>query len=235
MTGGNGGRVDRRTTLKWMAATMAASCAGCHGEDRRLGEEIPDRPSAGLLGTAAAPAAEGYGADPRLIDPTLPWPLTLTAAQREAAAALCDVILPADERTPAASAVGVPDFIDEWVSAPYPRQQEDRALILEGLEWLERESRERFGTGFAAAAAGERDALVAAIAEDAPQAAHGQGVFFRRFRYLAVGAFYTTEAGSADIGYLGNVPIQGDYPGPTEEAMAHLAGVLDTLGLSLTA
>src|SRR5690606_37074833 len=187
-------RIDRRTTLKWVAATMAASYAGCSGEDRRLGEEPPGTRSAGLLGTAAPPGAAGYGADPRLMNPAVPWPLTLTAAQREAAAALCDVILPADERTPAASAVGVPDFIDEWVSAPYPRQQEDRALVIDGLEWLERESRDRFGSGFAAAAAGERDALVAAIAQDAPEASHGQGAFFRRFRYLAVGAFYTTQA-----------------------------------------
>ena len=37
-----------------------------------------------------------------------------------------------------------------------------------------------------------------------------------------------------DIGYLGNVPINGDYPGPSEEALAHLDGVLVALGLSLS-
>ena len=34
------------------------------------------------------------------------------------------------------------------------------------------------------------------------------------------------------MGYQGGVPINGDYPGPTPEAMAHLEGVLEDLGLS---
>ena len=57
--------------------------------------------------------------------------------------------------------------------------------------------------------------------------------FFRRFRYVAVGAFYSTEAGMKDAGYVGNVAISGPYPGPSEEAMDHLRGVLDGLGLTL--
>ncbi len=48
------------------------------------------------------------------------WPLTLTPAQRRLAAVLVDLIIPADEHSPSAPAVGVVDFIDEWVSAPYP-------------------------------------------------------------------------------------------------------------------
>ena len=35
-----------------------------------------------------------------------------------------------------------------------------------------------------------------------------------------------------DIGYLGNVAIAGDYPGPTPEAYQHLDKVLAELGLS---
>ena len=34
-------RVDRRTTLKWLAATMAAAQAGCAGESKFVGAEIP--------------------------------------------------------------------------------------------------------------------------------------------------------------------------------------------------
>ena len=48
------------------------------------------------------------------------WPLTLTKEQRATATALCDLIIPADDTSPAASSVGVVDFIDEWISAPYP-------------------------------------------------------------------------------------------------------------------
>jgi hypothetical protein len=126
----------------------------------------------------------------------------------------------------------VPDFIDEWVSAPYAQQQEDRELIVDGLERLEEQSRQRFDVSFAFASEPQKTELVDSIAGGSgPEPAK----FFSRFRYLTVGAFYTTEAGARDVGYIGNVPIAGEYPGPSDEAMAHLAGVLEQLGLPLPA
>jgi hypothetical protein len=156
----------------------------------------------------------------------------MTDAQLRATAALCDLVLPEDDRSPSANAVGVPDFIDEWVSAPYAQQQEDRELILDGLERLEQQSRQRFDVSFAFASVQQKTELVDSIA-GGPEP--DQAEFFKRFRYLTVGAFYTTEAGARDIGYIGNVPIAGEYPGPSDEAMAHLAGVLQQLGLPLPA
>src|SRR6266446_1647143 len=97
-------RMSRREALKWM---LAASAAMSVLEARRLG---------------AAPIAQGYGTDPKLMevyDPGDLWPLTFTPQQRRTAAALCDVILPADEKSRSASELKVPDFIDEWISAPY--------------------------------------------------------------------------------------------------------------------
>lgn len=224
-------RVDRRTTIKWLAATLVSAHAGCASDGKSVGGEIPRRTS--LLGTAAAPGGPGYGTDPDLVNPAVPWPRTMTAAQRDACAALCDLVLPEDERSPAASAVGVQDFIDEWVSAPYEEQHRDRELILGGLEWLERQSRERFGMPFASAGAAQSQ-LVDEIASSGTALAE-QARFFDRFRYLAVGAYYTTEAGMNDVGYIGNVPVTGAYPGPSEEALAHLAGVLRQLGLAMPA
>jgi hypothetical protein len=224
-------RVDRRTTIKWLAATMAAAYTGCSSDDKYLGDEIPARNGTSLLGIASKHDGIGYGGDPDRINPLVPWARTMTEGQLRTTAALCDVILPEDERSPAASAVGVPDFIDEWVSAPYPQQQDDRAFILQGLESLEQQSRERFGSSFASGTEEQKTELVGAIA--AAGATADQSEFFQRFRYLAVGAFYTTEAGMADVGYIGNVPISGEYPGPSDEAMAHLAGVLKQLGLPL--
>lgn len=228
--------VDRRTTIKWLAATMAAAGSGCTTTARFVGEEIPPAPQTGnlLLGSARTPASAGYGGDPDLVNPAVPWPRTMTDVQLDLAAAVCDVILPADDRSPAASAVGVHEFIDEWVSAPYPQQQQDRALILHGLEWLERRCRERFDSGFSGASTTEQASLVDTIARPngGQQQQEDQIEFFTRFRYLAVGAFYTTQLGMADIGYIGNVPINGDYPGPNEAAMEHLSGVLRQLGLT---
>jgi hypothetical protein len=223
-------RVDRRTTIKWLAATMAAACTGCSSDEKYLGDEIP--PAGRLLGVAAQPASIPYGSDPDRMHPVVPWSRTMTEAQLRTTAALCDLILPEDERSPSASGVGVPDFIDEWVSAPYAQQQEDRELIVDGLERLEQQSRQRFDVSFAFASEPQKTELVDSIAGGSgPEPAK----FFSRFRYLTVGAFYTTEAGARDVGYIGNVPIAGEYPGPSDEAMAHLAGVLEQLGLPLPA
>ena len=76
------------------------------------------------------------------------WPLTLTKAQRATATALCDLIIPADDTSPAASSVGVVDFIDEWISAPYPDCRRDRETIAPGLAWLDEEAQRRFGKRF---------------------------------------------------------------------------------------
>jgi len=228
-------RVDRRTTIKWLAATMAAASSGCSSSARFLGEEIPPAHDSGdpLLGIAAKADNTTYGTDPDLANPLVPWSRTMTAAQLETSAALCDHILPADERSPAASALGVHDFVDEWISAPYAQQRKDRETILPGLEWLEQQSRNRFGATFAAANNEQATEILDSIAWPGQATADlaSQAEFFSRFRYLAAGAFYTTEAGSDDIGYIGNVPISGDYPGPSDAAMAHLAGVLEQLGL----
>lgn len=58
---------------------------------------------------------------------------TLAGLSIPALRALADVLLPADAHGPAPSAVGIADFFDEWLSAPYPIQQADRALIVPAL------------------------------------------------------------------------------------------------------
>jgi len=230
---GNRIRVDRRTTIKWLAATMVAASSGCSSNARFVGEEIPPRPANALLGVAGIPDGVAIGTDPDLVNPVLPWARTMTGAQLETSATLCDLILPADDQSLAASTVGVPDFVDEWISAPYAAQQSDREVILAGLEWLEQQSRENYGTAFADLGEQQASELLDRIAwpDRLTPDLDEQGRFFARFRYVAVGAYYTTETGMEDIGYIGNVPIGGEYPGPSEEALAHLAGVLVSLNL----
>jgi len=53
--------------------------------------------------------------------------------------------------------------------------------------------------------------------------------FFSRLRRLVFGGYFTSPEGVEDIGYIGNVPIAGDYPGPTDEAMEHLNRVIADL------
>src|SRR4051794_13002432 len=66
-----------------------------------------------------------FGGDPNLHSKAITWDRILTDGEMKSVTLLCDTIIPADEKSPAASAVGVPDFINEWVSAPYPTQVED--------------------------------------------------------------------------------------------------------------
>jgi hypothetical protein len=173
-----------------------------------------------------AESATGYGSDPDLLKRYKAgevWPLVLTPAQRHTVTALCDVIIPADDHSPSASAVGVVDFLDEWVSAPYPRQQHDRTLIEEGLAWLDTESTRRFATEFAAAKLADQAALCDDICDvaKATEPFAGAATFFARFRDLTAGGFYTTPVGFRDIGYMGNVPLR-QFEGPPREVLRQL-------------
>jgi hypothetical protein len=206
-------RMDRRTAIKWVM-TAAAS----------LG--LADGLVSGATPAAGAVKAQGYGMDPDLMKVYKPgdvWPLTLTSQQRRTATALCDVIIPADDKSPKASEVGVPDFIDEWVSSPYPGQAPDRKLVLEGLAWIDAEAQKRFQRDFAVLGSAEQTAICDDLCQ--PRKAkpeHKAGVgFFKRFRDLTAGGYYTTPVGMRDIGYVGNVPT-ATFEGPTEEVLRHI-------------
>jgi hypothetical protein len=190
--------------------------------------------AAALAGPALASAAMASakarrtGTDPDLLKTYRPgelWPLSLDAAERRCAAALCALIIPADERSPSAADLEVQVFIDEWVSAPYPQHVKDKALIRQGLAWLDAESRRRFERDFAGATLEQQRALCDAIcwAEKAAPELAEQAAFFARYRDLTSGGFYTTPAGMKDLGFVGNVPLER-FDGPPPEVI-RLVGV----------
>ncbi len=146
--------LTRRQTLKWMGV-MSASMAlpaisGCDSvaiSAAKLAGRWPDLELDPITG-------EGYGKDPNLISPPqAPWPLTMSQDQRNLTATLCDILIPREGDVPSASEVGVPDAIDEWISAPYPSHHSDRKEILSGLAWIDEESQRRFDKKFVAASA----------------------------------------------------------------------------------
>jgi hypothetical protein len=194
--------MDRRTTVKWVLAASAS---------------LPLlRP--GAARSFSAPTARGYGSDPDLSRNYFagePWPLTLTAAQRRLAGMLSDLIIPADDRSPSASAAGVVDFIDEWVSAPYPDCQLDRGIVLGGLAWLDAEAGRRFGRDFLDLAPAAQASVCEDICDEAraPPALREAAHFFARYRDLTAGGFYSSPIGRQDLHYLGNVPL-ASFDGP---------------------
>jgi hypothetical protein len=206
--------ISRREALQWIASASTLLIA------------LPDAHGADTTGTASAPGGKPYGTDPNLLKTYKPgdlWPLTLSEPQRRTVTALTDLILPADDRSPAASAVGVPAFIDEWISAPYATQQADRPVILEGLAWLDTESRKRFQSDFAALDP-ERQSRIADDICHMPSAKAGfepAAKFFHLFRNLTLGGYYTSPAGMKDVGFIGNV-ARTRFDGPPPEVLAKL-------------
>ena len=191
--------LDRRTAIKWVLGASAAL---------RL-------PSASFDALAAAPVAKGYGKDPDLMKVYKAgelWPLTLSKEQRTTAAALCDLIIPADDTSPAASSVGVVDFLDEWISAPYPEHAEDRKTIVDALSQVESEAQRRFKTSFAKLSTQQMSTIADAIVTEQN---------FARYRALTAGGFYTTPVGVKDLKYVGNVAMQS-FDGPTPEILKRL-------------
>lgn len=238
------GGLSRRQTLQWVLGAVAASAlptpsgnstsaaepmtlpAGPEQTSRRLNlqERATTQPGANPPG--------GYGTDPNLTKIYKPgdvWPLTFDAAQRTAAKALADTILPADAHGPAASTVGVVEMIDEWVSAPYPSQKGDRPVILDGLAWIDAEANKRFGKAFAGLDQAQRHAICDDVCH--PPAAKKEfgkaASFFARFRGLCAGAYYATPEGWKAIGYEGNVALD-KFDGPPAEVLAKL-GVTQTV------
>ena len=220
--------ISRRVTLAWIAA---ASASGLAPGAIAAPENGPPAPWSGaILPPLTAP---GYGHDPGLKAGGFPWPLTLNPHQRAILRVAADLMLPGDARSPSGGAVPLDAFIDEWISAPYPQQQQDRALILPGLAWLDAEAGRRLGQDFASADDAQRRTIFDAIAfRDKVQPGYEQPAqFFARLRGLMLAGFFSLPEGMADIGYLGNTPQAGDYAGPTPEAMANLNASLVKLGL----
>lgn len=214
--------MDRRTTIKWVLA--AGSALPYFGRRTARADLAPTDPAT----TVTAPAARGYGTDPDLLAVYRPgeaWPLTLTAPQRRLAGTLADLIIPDDGHSPSASSVGVVEFIDEWISAPYPAHRRDRTTVLAGFAWMDAEAQRRFGKVFSELASVEQHLICGDICD----AARAQGPrleaarFFGMYRDLTAGAFYSSAAGRKDLNYVGNVPLVR-FEGPP-------ADLLESLGL----
>ena len=196
---GSGGSMDRRDAVKAMAAASGLVA---------------------ITGKAAAQAPQTPTPKPK--PPTI-GPRKLSARELATLSVLCDTIIPADDKSPAASTVGVPAYINEYVSAPYDGQMRDLVRVRGGLAWLNTESNERFGKPFIRLSAAERSQVCDDIcylprAKPEFQAA---ARFFDLIRDLTAVGFYTTDAGMRDLQYIGNMALP-KWDGPPPEVLRHL-------------
>ena len=200
--------MDRRESLKLLALALAATtpgtltAAGCRwtaSDAERAAREAEAARSRGDFS-----------------------PQFFTDKEYETVRILADMIIPADDRSGSATDVGVPEFMD-FIVTDMPDMQDP---MRQGLAWLDAWCRERFGASFAACSDAQRVELVDAIAwpEDADPALQDGVNFFNFFRDLTASGFWTTEAGMADLGYMGNVFVSEWTGAPKSE--------IERLGLS---
>ncbi len=123
---------------------------------------------------------------------------------------LCDLIIPADDRSGSATQAGVPEFLDDWIAF---RTKEDenqnlQAEIFGGLMWLDRQSRALAQKDFADASPEQKQILDrVAYPERAAKEDHAWVMFFNSFRNLTVSGFFSSKMGVADLPYLGNTTV----------------------------
>jgi hypothetical protein len=212
--------MKRREAVKVLGLAAAApAVGGCAGEPGA---------GAGAGGSDHRESPPGRGpagtpSDPDLLRPKVTWEKQLSSAEVATLTALCDLIIPADQHSPSASQVGVPDFINEWVSAPYEYQRAAAKKVRDGLAWLDREAVRRVGRAFASLMTTEQSRIADDIAF-LPRAKPGfetAAEFFDLIRDLTATGFYTTIEGMKDLGYVGNVALPR-YDGPPNEVLAHL-------------
>jgi gluconate 2-dehydrogenase gamma chain len=161
---------------------------------------------------AAATAGSALAADKRSEHPSAYQRKVFNDAQWRTVRVLCDLIIPADERSGSASQAGVPEFIDDWLDF---RSHEDgnddlAAEILGGLAWIDRESQKLFDKDFAEAPSDRQKQILDRIAWPERAAAEDKrwASFFSRFRNLTASGFFSSKVGVADLPYLGNTAVE---------------------------
>jgi Gluconate 2-dehydrogenase subunit 3 len=197
-------RMDRRAALKWLGAAVVAFPLLDWSSDAQTS----------ITHTLT---------DPDLLELGQLWGRTLTPDELRAIKALCSVIIPADDKSPAAGELHLADFIDEWVSAPYPSQQADQKTIRGGLIWLKAESQKRFQRDFPDLTDEQKIKIcddIAFVPKATPEFVTA-AQFFAKMRDLTATGFYTTKEGMKDLQYRGNVSL-ATFDGPPREVLAYL-------------
>lgn len=122
--------------------------------------------------------------------------------------ALCHAILPPDERSKGAVEAGAPEFIDLLTS----ENEEFQRRLGGGLLWLDAECDDRYGTTFLASKPGQQTEMLDLIAfrKNAEHDARlSQPVhFFALLRNLTCDAYFTSQIGIHDLGYIGNTYVR---------------------------
>lgn len=124
---------------------------------------------------------------------------------------LCDLIIPADDRSGSATQAGVPEFLDDWIAyrTVQDGNEDLKAQLFGGLMWLDREANAKFQKDFEKCTPDQQKELLDRVAypQRAAKEDHAWVRFFSEFRSLTVGGFFSSKVGVADLPYLGNTVV----------------------------
>jgi hypothetical protein len=206
--------MDRRDALRVMAVAAVVPMLPTSASAAPAPEARAPLP---LLDEAQAPVRKkgprGTPSDPVLQRAKADWPMLLSLRELTTLSALCDVIIPADDKSPSASAVGAPGYINEWASRP--GGENSLVRVRGGLAWLDRESESRFGKRFHLLSLSQKTAIcddICYLPKAKPEHRFA-AQFFDTIRDQTATAFYTTPQGWKDLGYIGNVALP-KFEGP---------------------
>lgn len=198
--------ISRRDVFKLIAA---ASAVGALAPTDLIGQ------------TAPAFMRKNTSSDPDFQRRDLLWEKPLAPSELATLTVLCDIIIPGDELAPPPSEIAVAEFLSEWVGAPYPQNFDDLATIRGGLAWLNTHCESIYGSAFTKLIAAQQTAVLDSICDPnktAPELAPG-AVFFKKLRMLTLGGYYSHSSTWKSLGYVGNTPIAGPYPGVPDEVL----------------
>ncbi len=205
--------VKRRDALKVIAAATLPILTGMPAEAEAQQAPAagaqPPRPPATQQPAAVRSGPRGDAWDPDLINIKKDPKRLLTQAEMATLGALADMIIPADAKSPSATAVGAHHYINEHVSATGASYERDLVRVRGGVSWLNMESQKRFQRTFVRLTAAQKTAICDDICYPAGAKAEFQAAarFFSLVRNLVATGFYTSDAGMKDIGYMGNVAL----------------------------
>lgn len=139
-------------------------------------------------------------------------PKYFSAPQYAALVALCDMILPKDEKSGGAVEAGAPEFIDLLTS----ENEKYQLKLGGGIFWLDNYSTDHYGKVFHACSPEQKKEVLDLIAfrKNAKQdPSLSQGVsFFAFLRNITCDGYYTSKIGIADLRYIGNTSVR-EFPG----------------------
>lgn len=189
--------MNRRDSLKTLAVGSLSAGAILAGSCNNKDNDAENK---------TATLADNYGRTPEEAkrDADLMKEAFFTKEEMATIAVLCDIIIPADDRSGSATDAKVPEFIEFMVKD----RPEYQIPFRGGLKWMDINSVKLFKKSFAAATKQQQLQLVDKIAYPAAEdVSMSQGVsFFKLIRNLTATGFFTSKMGLEDLGYKGNQP-----------------------------